>query len=332
MEIYFYEDIHPKGLTNQILFLIDYLICLYNNVKSKGNDKVIVILHYFFDDFENHSLLTPISNVINLENLSKKYFPQFIFLDLNALPQDMQIEWVSGDLISKIHLKDFFFFVKVMEPTKYVSSPLLVKDTSVCIVRIKCPSKNIDHCEMKYENGMLTIDRVQYYSVGLDIFYDTSLQSIFKDIQFLNSTVDSFHDELCKYDTRHVIHLRLEEDSINAWWSSSNAFDSKDHYIDNIITRYLQKMEELLIPDERSLCILLSSPSSHNQKISDWLEKRAYHTFQRPYDLSRGREYNAIQDLSLATQFGNGVFIGHSRSTFSKWIQYRMNAISFHLI
>jgi hypothetical protein len=216
MEIYFYEDIHPKGLTNQIVFLIDYLVCVHNIVKFKDNGKAIIVLHYFYDDFEDHTLLTPISKVIDLETLSKKYFPQFIFLDLNALPEDIQIELISGDLVSKIRWKDFFFFVKVMHRIKYVSSKLLVKDMSECVVRIKCPSKNIDHCEMKYENDMLTIDRMQYYSVGLDIFYDNNFQPIFKDIQFLNSTIDTFHDELSKYDTRHVIHLRLEEDSVNA--------------------------------------------------------------------------------------------------------------------
>jgi hypothetical protein len=98
------------------------------------------------------------------------------------------------------------------------------------------------------------------------------------------------------------------------------------------VTKYLEKMEELLKSGEKSICILLTSPSNQNRKIMEWLEERSYNMFQRPYDSSRGREYNAIQDLSLASQFGNGVFIGHSFSTFSKWIRYRMNATYVHLI
>ena len=63
------------------------------------------------------------------------------------------------------------------------------------------------------------------------------------------------------------------------------------------------------------------------------ITEKSYNIFQRPDDeSSRGREYNAIQDLCLATQYGNGAFIGHSFSTFSKWIRYRMNATSFHSV
>lgn len=325
MTVFFYEDIAPKGMTNQITFLIDYLICIMNMMKEKNSDeRVIIFLHYFFNDYTNHDLVSPISNILDLDFLSNTFFKNFILFDLNKLPDDFYLQWIDGNCIEYLSSKDLFWFLKTFHPLTHLSKSLKESSTNECNVRINCQSRDITHVDIPYRNHVLMVDRIQYYSIGMDILREPNTFTLFKNIRFIDeSNIDLPH--LLEYKKRHVIHLRLENDAVEQWWRDNDNIsicESQDIYVNSYFQKYIELIERFINKDD--ICILLTSPSTSQAMMVKWFTQSDFTFYQKPYNPSIGRERNAILDLCIATKYGNGMFIGHSRSTFSQWISIRM--------
>ena len=324
MRVCFYEDITPRGLTNQIIFLVDYLRTLLN-VHGNESTTFIVILPYFFNDLNNHQLLTPMSEILLFESLSNM-FPQITFIDLHKLPEDFIIEWGAENTWHRIQHQHFIHFIRHYHPLSIIGIPY----SEGSGIRISCQSHGFHDIQIDYRNNMLDIDRTRYYFIGMEQILTEDTRRLLRNLQFSYPIYNPLFLERPDrippkgYTKYHVVHLRMEDDAIQAWSENDeNRSSSEQEYRSNVESAYLSSIFENIFPTEHHIIIILTA--NRDEKFLQQIINRGHHVWLRPYNDEIGRECNAIEDLEIATKYGNGIFVGHPRSTFSHMISIRSN-------
>lgn len=338
MVVYFYDDLRPGGFTNQIAFLIDYLACLS---RKRHDTKPVVILNCFFNDHLNHRLTTPISKILDLVALTS-IFPQFVFIDVHNLPNDFELHWGCRSTYTQLGSKHLFEFVKYKNPTLLLSLKDIAPNGERHHLRIHCPSKEIPRIDLPYRDFIVQVDRTQYFRDGVRVLFDEGYEPVFRTLQFsyrIHGTDEESMDLLSTYRTHHIVHLRTEEDAIEAWATPSETSEpgyENDRtmmtYRRNIEDAYIATIKASIDPthDESILHILTADRT--DSRVLRWMESNGYRVFMRPYNPDIGRECNALEDLIISTTYGNGVLIGHSRSTFSHLLKIRVASTAIFFV
>ncbi len=315
--LYFYEDIRPSGFTNQITFLLDYLARLKEKVQERT---VVVFLHYFFNDYQDSGMVTPISHILDLEWMHHTLFPNIIFVDLHDLPSDFTVSWshVEGERIGMDKTR-LAFLIKHVNVANALGLPQSDSDNYLYIT---CPSKDIPELPIPYVNNVLRLTRGLFHGIGMNMIHDESYRTFFQHVRFSYSFSLEETEETCllTYHERNVIHLRLEQDAIHEWFDG-NKFSTKEDYSHDLINKYTNKIKEMISKD--SISILVTSKHQDNP-VMEWMRAHGYPFFIRPYNHAIGREKNALEDMILACTYGNNLLLGYARSTFSQWLHLRV--------
>jgi hypothetical protein len=109
----------------------------------------------------------------------------------------------------------------------------------------------------------------------------------------------------------HILHLRLEPDAI-AHWSFYNHM-SKPVFEKALHAKYIDILNTYLLDEsvrQDGDCVFVLSYSESNPVLNVLKEKNYPYQFI-PKNRYRGREWNAIIDLTTAHTRGNGIFIGN---------------------
>lgn len=318
---YFYDDIQPKGFTNQIVFFIDYLYGLQKIHKlQEENLSCVIFVNCFFDDFMNHKLHTPMSHIIDFP-FFKKYFPKFKIVDLHNLPNDFVLLWGKNNNFSQIPIKPdtIFRMIKLKCPLMQLLFPLY--DPFHTEQKIFC--MYVDH------NWYMT---PEYNGVFMDMIYDKpsrefcnginlldipECQDIFKQLPF-NIKNDPI-PMLLQYEKRNIIHLRNEMDALMSWANDKTIFE----YECEINQKYMDAIEKYIGKNDNEITIILCARKVDNT-IIEWMKHKGYHIYIHPHDETVGREIMAVKDFILATEYCNNTMILCKRSSFSRWLEIRV--------
>lgn len=205
---------------------------------------------------------------------------------------------------SKIAASEILNIVKTNEYLKKFNVEIIdsIKDNT-----------NYDFSE---ENNKLS----NYSSLSEDWINFTNFFDIFKNLVFSesyyrisNNLIPEIKNKLGENIKINVIHLRIENDSINHWSSINkmNPFQFKDllekKYI-NLIKHFINK----------NVFTIVMTYSANNEVIR-FMANNKYNFFINRKDINQGRECNALTDLLLAQKMNN-FFIGVIGSTFSNFI------------
>ena len=106
----------------------------------------------------------------------------------------------------------------------------------------------------------------------------------------------------------HVVHVRLEYDAIKHWAHENHM--TEEAFYNLLAQKYIEAIEQHM---EGGVVLVLSY--NRDNRVVDCLDE-----MNRPYifiekDQTRGREWNAVQDMAVAEKYGNGVFIGRQLLT-----------------
>jgi len=321
--------LHGSGLTNQIFSLIKSII-----IAHKQNYKVIVVDH-FLNDYEKNNY-TPISQIFNIDkiNIFLKNNYDIIIIDKYDI-RNIELSYVKyGTDQINIDLTHSF-------KEKFKDNGLFIQKNTILndIHGDPCPgvTKNLfisytinnyiieeKYNEYLQENICINILNSEYKNNFWWIHTNNNnmFEKILMNIEYTNHFIDKSQQIMLKNingnDKVNIIHLRLEDDSINHW-SKMNHMTKTEFkiYIENkyikLITLYINKNDNNIILSQ-----------SLSNRVIDYLKENNYkYIFSDKF--FEDREKNAIVDLLLYKKCNN-TFIGNfhpeylNGSTFSYYI------------
>jgi hypothetical protein len=115
----------------------------------------------------------------------------------------------------------------------------------------------------------------------------------------------SFYRDPSPGRTVHVVHARLEPDSVRHWARENHM--PEDAFHDLLADKYIQSISRHM--DDGGVILVLSYEKDN--RVVDHLAKtgRPYLFLEKEKD--NGREWNAVRDMAFAETCGNGVFLGN---------------------
>lgn len=131
----------------------------------------------------------------------------------------------------------------------------------------------------------------------------------------------------------HVLHLRMEDDALLHWSKQNRMMPIP--FRDTLSEKYINVLKHHNYV--RKGTILVVSYSDDNP-VMDWLSSENINFLHLKKDKTKGREWNAARDLTIAETLGNGILIGAldyyrmQGSTFTHYLMKRMPAFYTVLI
>lgn len=319
MKYYFYKNFWGGGFTNQFVFLMDHLIAIH-----RQKEPSIVFLDCFKDDYHSEEMISPFSDMIDIDWLNTVIFPNIYIIDLYKIPKDVRFGWVVNGIQHQLDV-DFLLPLIKENKTIYEINTTLIDPAYTCIKPfwITIESKQI-YTELHELCGrILNISISNQNGKGIFIMNDNEFQNLFRYIPFIpKATVRGI--SLWDYTKINVIHVRNEEDSINVW-GEQNGIDAHI-YEEELNNKYISMITEYISKD--SINIVLTA-RKHDNPVIKWLFENDYQIFLPFHVNVQGkREQMAIRDLQISTEFGNSVFIGYKKSSFSLLLSLRFKGNS----
>jgi hypothetical protein len=319
MKYYYYRNHFGGGLCNQFLFLMDHLIAIH-----RTREPSIVFLNSFKDDFHSNDMCSPFSNIIDIHWLNTVVFPNIYIIDLYSVSSDVTFGWVVHGVKHQLDTNLLLPLIKDNQAI-YDVYPTLVDPayTTVKPFWIAVESKQI-YTEFNELCGrILDIQFSNQNGKGIFILHDDEFRHLFRYIPFMTKP-RICGMSLWNYNERNVIHIRNEEDSIGVWGLEKNI--PVDIYESTLNNKYINTIQDCISKD--SINIILTARKEHNPVI-EWMTTNGYQIYI-PFHIGyqHQREQLAIRDLQIATEFGNHIFIGYDKSSFSLLLQLRFKGQS----
>jgi hypothetical protein len=319
MRYYFYKNHWGGGFTNQFAFLMDHLVAIH-----RTKEPSIVFLDCFKDDYHSEEMISAFSDMIDIEWLNTVIFPNIYIIDLYKVSTDVRFGWIVDGVK---HQLDIGFLLPLIKENKtmYEINTTLVDPayTRVKPFWITIESKQI-YTEFNELCGrILDIPISNQNGKGIFIMNDHEFQNLFRYIPFIpKPRVCGI--SLWDYNQRNVIHLRNEEDSISVWGEQHGI--EANIYEEDLNDKYISMVKEYVSKD--SINVVLTA-RKHDNPVIQWLLKNGYQIFLPFHVNVQGkREQMAIRDLQIATEFGNSLFIGYKKSSFSLLLSLRFKGQS----
>lgn len=314
MKYYFYKNHFGGGFTNQFVFLMDHLIAIH-----RQNEPSIVFLDCFKDDYLSNDMKSPFSNIIDINWLNTVVFPNMYIIDLYSISSDVQFGWIVDNI--KVNLNRNLLLPLIKDQTQIYEIDKNFKDPSYTNVKpfwIFIESKQIYTTFNELCGRILDISISNQNGQGIFIMNDPQFQFVFQYMPLLTKfNICGF--SLWDYQERNVIHLRNEEDCLEVWGEQNGI--QVDVFENDINTKYRDYISRHI--SKESVNIILTARKVNNPVI-DWMNEQGYNIYI-PFHLGyqHQREQLAVRDLQIATEFGNHVFIGFQKSSFSLLIGLR---------
>jgi len=361
---FYFLNISPEknsGLCNQIYFISS--MCTYaikNNIKY-------IFLSKFLKEI-NTDNYCPISEIINIEKTNfflKKYnivlFDSFNFkFDIISIKYGNSLFNIDVTDICKIRYKNNNSFCilkgtnlyQLFKECNFLSSEdnlnIMSSSNNKIFLQIKIDDTVLDY-SVNTTNGILE----KHIHINLNTFeFKTTLNpSIYNDGTFeikdiiqnisfnekLLNKADEFFinnkDIILKTDKINVIHLRLEDDILEAMSKTSylktkeNKYE-KDVYLKNnyekneyknlLENKYIKLIRQII--DKNDTTILVSY--NYDNEVVQYMDKNNYKYIKTP-KFDSNRDVSAIIDMHIG-QYCNNIYIGTFESSFSYILYIRM--------
>ena len=317
MIFYYYKNTWGGGFTNQFVFLIDHLIAME---RKHTKEFCIVFLDVFKNHYTDNENLSSFSEIIDISWLNNVVFKNIFIIDLYKIQTELRFGWiVNNDYIELnpeylLHLVKYNKSIFEIEPITNDPSYRNKKPFWLSI-----PSKKIYYQQWEELCGrLMNITVSNMNGKGIDIMYDNDYKHIFRYMSFIPSIHLYNTPSFLNYQYRNVIHIRNEDDALTVW----NEND------DMITKKYIKKIKEIILPTNDTINIILTA-RKYNNPIIEWMKQNNYIIYiPFYYNLEKQRERMAILDLQMSTQFGNNIFIGFKKSSFSQLLSIRFTGIS----
>lgn len=322
-----------SGLCNQLYFLFASIM---EGIKNKYS--IINVDNFLLDiNYNNYCSISEIIDVHHLNMILEKYNIRIFDINTNNNLSLINVNYGGLNITSKfseLYLKNNSINIqKKTNLNKIFSDPKpFVKKT----LHIQCILNNklIDIIEQE-KNGLLINDVKIGYSELYDNYkysdwrllfnnYDNFefLYYIIKNFKFNKSIIDKSLAFFEKKDINvnndlNIIHLRIENDSINNWCKLNNL--NYDEYKLKLENKFINLIDNYF--DKNIPIIILGSDTNNN--VVEHLKSNNYTFFLYDAKDLKKREYNAAVDLQIGLSCNN-VFIGCESSTFSQLIHKKI--------
>lgn len=318
---------HYTGLCNQlILFLHGVIQCICDGID-------VIVIDDFKIDIHSDSCCA-FGEIIDVDRFSQYIHEQYGIIVIDKSNMNIRIQQVIyGTMASFIDITDGFVRKFINNDghlvlTKQDNLNILFGDPALNRKKSLRISYNINGiCLLKsYAEEFKEMD-CHLRNVSFHRYSNWP-----KQIGWMNTLIRMmyFHPALCpsedvnffKHKTIHVAHIRLEYDAIRHW-ANENKMETVPFY--NLLAdKYIEAITQHVVDGQ----LLVLSHNSDN-RIVEWLTETGRDFIFIEKDKSRGREYNAAQDMSRAMTHGNGTFIGNfdmfrmQGSTFSYFLMMK---------
>ena len=319
MRYYFYKNHFGGGFTNQFVFLMDHLIAIH-----RTKEPSIVFLNCFKDDYHSHDMSSPFSNIIDIHWLNTVVFPNIYIIDLYSISSDVTFGWLVHGIKQQLDSQLLLPLIKDHKTIYEINTTLI--DPAYTHVKpfwISIQSKQI-YTEFNELCGrILDVEISNQNGKGIFIMNDPEFNHVFRYIPFKTRPC-IYGMSLWNYNQRNVIHLRNEEDSISVWGEQNGI--CADIYENDLNSKYIDAIKTHLLKD--SINIILTARKNDNPVIQ-WMNTNGYQIYL-PFHMGyqHQREQMAVRDLQIATEFGNHLFIGYQKSSFSLLLGLRFKGFS----
>jgi hypothetical protein len=327
MEVLFYSHTFgrlARGLTNQVLFMLNHLIIAQQHYAIHKRQNVVVFLDHFYDHYQNERSKNSFSSIIDIPKLNETFFPNLHIIDLHALDQRTSLDLEMNTTIKSpvplsllpqlVALRTSVFDNGVKDPAFGIQKHFilnLVKNDSTVQIRMKEVFGRFSH--VSWDNIPKQIS-----NWGLDTTRPF-IRSILKDISIRRDI--SIQDIPRPINDRYsIIHLRNENDALN-WWCKGNRMPA--NYFDNVVTKkYIHLISQHI--HKSDLLIILTGRTVNNPVIQQ-LEQMGYQVYINSRKALGKREVSALDDLVLSEKVCNSVLLCPTGgSTFSNWLAIRL--------
>jgi hypothetical protein len=238
------------------------------------------------------------------------------------------VKWGTPETFVVIDNKDVIFGMFKLKTSLHefetIQDPCPGKDK---IIRVECPSKDFSLNYNDTSNGVIDVYRDFFFGGGVYTIDDPDKKNLFKNLVF-GIQLDPIA-KLSTYIRRNVIHIRNESDFVD--FLSKREGQCHDTYLSNLNKKYIDAIERHISNAHDEITIVLTSQRENNEVIR-WMNEHKYYLNMNIYGIDEngsstvfGREKRALYDMILASNYCNHVFIGHHQSSYSKWLDVRLD-------
>jgi len=310
---------YGNGLCNQLFSLVTGII-----IAIKSNKKIIIVDNFLNDYTKlNYSNISEILNIDKINDFLHRKYGIYICDKKKVNLTIRKIKYGTNE--SQIDITD-----TILE--KYYNSNILhiPADINLNILAQEDPCPNYkkfmfvsysinnheieetfdeEYCFLK---SPIYIDVVNQEYIHTFRWVDAIDKTMFDDILGNLTFVDLFsalsnifiQNKQINSDKTNVLHLRLEDDSVDHWGKMNSMESSIFKHI--IEQKYIELIKKYVSKDEMNVILSYSTQNA----VIDFLEKNNYlYCFTDKLDI--GREINAAIDLNIGCNLCNNLFIGN---------------------
>lgn len=313
------------GLCNQIYSLVTS-ICY----SIKNNINIIIISDFLKSIHTNN--YTPISHVFNLNKLNvflKKN--KIILIDHNYINiQNIKIKYGMihkyNDITDKIKFNSRKIIIKkdtninllCEDPLPNLKKKIFINfnlnDILFEFVYDEYAGYLLEDIVIDFEN--MNFKMMHDWSILKESSYNIFFKKFLQEIDYSDNINNIINNNINKLIINNnlvinVIHLRLEDDSINHW----SVINNMDHaQFKSVLTKkYILEIEKHI--EKKYLTIILTYNT--NNDVINYLKLNNYNINFTDKNIDNEREINAIIDMSIG-KLCNNTYIGPGNSTFTQ--------------
>lgn len=312
-----------RGLTNQVVAMLNHLILLEEKHVKGDRNKAVVFLDHFYSQYNNDASRCSYSSVLDINFLNSSFFRRLHIIDLHSIPAGTTLKLVSSSRISVDVPIDMLGSLVLDKSSVYHNNQVIDPQIGVeKTFELTLPNHYDNPVRMREYGGVLVNTRWDSLRTYKHTpFLDMSgqrVERVLRALRFANNTTPSPKNIVSeKYS---LVHLRNERDAIQ-WWCKGNHMSPRqfekelnEKYLD-LITKYIPKTDVIVL--------LTSNP--HSNSVLSELVKRGYRIHMHPSKKTGKRELNAVEDMRMAENMCNSVLIcPRGGSTFSHWLAIRL--------
>lgn len=333
MDVLFYSHTFgslTRGLTNQVLFMLNHLIIVQENYAKWKQKNVVVFLDHFYDHYQSDASKNSFSSILDLDHLNRTFFSKLHIVDLHALDQNTTLDLeLNPNVKSSVPLSLLPRLVALRSSVfeNGVKDPAFGIEKHFVLNRVTNDSIDGEQSQiqirMKEVYGRFSHMSWDDIPKGITNWaLDTSrplIRHILKDVNIRRQvTIENVPRPMNgRYS---IIHLRNETDALN-WWCQGNRMPVS-HFGNVLNKKYIDLISHHI--DKNDLLIILTGRTSKNPVIIQ-LQEMGYQIYLHPRKSAGKREVSAIDDLVLSEQICNSVLLCPTGgSTFSNWLAIRL--------